>query len=119
MTERPAWVKDKVVHKDFETIVCEPYDDYKSHDNDDGCYILIRVDFEHFKIDVAISNYNHELLKVFSGKRAQDIYDAIFRYEQEHDLKWFNKKQHIAYLGKELKKAEIALALGNTGYYQE
>lgn len=117
--KRPEWVKDKTLHNDFEIIVCAPYDDYKDHENDDGCYILIKVDFENYLIQVAISNYKHEILKVFSGKRPQDIYNAIFRYEKENDLSWFNNKQHIAYLGKELKKAEIALALGSNGYYQE
>jgi hypothetical protein len=28
-------------------------------------------------------------------------------------------REKAAYLGKELKKAEIALSLGNSGYYQE
>jgi len=120
MTERPSWVKDKNLHKDFEVIKCKQYDDYKDHNNDnDGCYVLIRIDFEHYEIQVAICNYKHEILKAFSGRRAADIYTEIFRYEEEHNLNWFNKKQHIAYLGKELKKAEIALVLGNTSYYQE
>src|SRR3989338_10193046 len=121
MTElqRPSWVKDKLLHKDFEIIQCKQYDDYKDHNNDDGCYVLIRVDFEFYEIHVAIANYKHEILKVFKGKRPQDIYTSIFEYEKEHNLQWFTKKQHTAYLGKELKKAEIALALGNSGYYQE
>ncbi|MBI4140391.1 DUF4346 domain-containing protein [Candidatus Woesearchaeota archaeon] len=121
MTElqRPSWVKDKSLHKDFEIIQCKPYDDYKDHKNDDCCYVLIRVDFEFYEIHVAICNYNHEIWKVFKGKRPQDIYTAIFEYEKKNNLQWFIEKQHIAYLGKELKKAEIALALGNTGYYQE
>ena len=118
-SERPAWVKDKKLAKDFEVIQCKAYDDYKDHQNDNFCYTLIRVDFEFYEIQVAICNYKHEILKVFKGKRPQDIYSAIFEYEKEHKLKWFNEKQHMAYLGKELKKAEIALALGNSGYYQE
>tara|TARA_Y100000310_G_scaffold296878_1_gene329494 strand:+ start:30 stop:395 length:366 start_codon:yes stop_codon:yes gene_type:complete len=117
--KRPAWVKDKNLHKDFEIIKCKSYDDYKDHDNDDSSYILIKVDFEHYQIEVAICNYEHEILKVFTGKRPQDIYDSIFKYEKENNLEWFTNKQHIAYLGKELKKAEISLALGNKGYYQE
>src|SRR3989338_5124920 len=117
--EKPRWVKDKILHKDFEVILCKPYDDYKDHKNDEGCYVLIKVDFEFYEIQVAISNYKHEILKVFKGRRAQDIYHAIFEYEKAHGLKWFTEKQHIAYMGKELKKAEIALALGNAGYYQE
>jgi hypothetical protein len=117
--ERPKWVKDKNLHEDFEDIECNPYDDYKDHDNDDSCYVLIKIDFEYFKIRVAICNYDHEILKAFSGRRSQDIYTTIFKYEKDNNLNWFSNKQHIAYLGKELKKAEIALALGNTGYYQE
>ncbi len=119
MVERPKWVKDKIVHVDFEVIQCKSYDDYKDHKNDDGCYTLIRVDFEYYEIQVAVCNYKHEILKVFKGKRPQDIYTAMFDYEKEHNFQWFTEKQHIAYIGKELKKAEIALALGNTGYYQE
>ena len=121
MTEpqKPRWVKDKVLHKDFEVIRCKSYDDYKDHKNDNSCYILIKVDFEFYEIQVAICNYKHEMLKVFKGKRPQDIYTAIFEYEKKHNLQWFAEKQHIAYLGKELKKAEIALALGNSSYYQE
>lgn len=117
--ERPKWVKDKILHVDFEVIECKPYDDYKDHKNDFGCYVLVRVDFEFYEIQAAIVNYKHEILKVFKGKRPQDIYHAIFEYEKQHHLQWFSEKQHIAYLGKELKKAEIALALGNSGYYQE
>lgn len=116
---KPRWIKDKSLHKDFEVIQCRPYDDYKDHKNDNSCYILIKVDFEFSEIQVAICNYQHEILKVFKGRRAQDIYHAIFEYEKENNLQWFAEKQHIAYLGKELKKAEIALALGNSGYYQE
>lgn len=117
--ERPRWVKDKTLHKDFEVISCKPYDDYRDHKNDNGCYVLVKVDFEFSEIHIAICNYQHEILKVFKGKRAQDIYAAIFDYEKQNNLQWFTEKQHVAYLGKELKKAEIALALGNNGYYQE
>ena len=56
---------------------------------------------------------------MFKGRRPQDLYDTIFRYENSNGLSWFTNKQHIAYLGKELKKAELALAMGNKGYYQE
>lgn len=121
MTElaRPAWVKNKSLHEDFEIIQCKQYDDYKDHKNDNGCYVLIKVDFEFYEIQVAVCNYEHEILKVFKGKRPQDIYTAIFEYEKEHNFNWFTEKQHIAYIGKELKKAEMTLALGNAGYYQE
>ena len=118
-TDRPKWVKDKTVAKDFEVIDCKPYDDYRDHVNDDGCYVLVKVDFEFYEIQVAVCNYKHEILRVFKGRRAQDLYNGIFAYEQKNNLKWFTQKQHMAYLGKELKKAEIALVTGNSGYYQE
>ena len=117
--DRPKWVKDKKTHKDFTVIACPSYDNYKDHKNDDGCYVLIKVDFEFSEIQVAVCNYTHEILVAFRGKKAQDIYSCIFDYEKKHNLSWFTEKQHTAYLGKELKKAEIALALGNTGYFQE
>ena len=116
---RPAWVKDKTLHNDFEVIPCRPYDDLKDHKNDNGCYTLIKVDFAAYEIQLAVLNYKHEILKLFRGRRPQDIYHAVFEYEKKHSLHWFTEKQHIAYIGKELKKAEIALALGNSGYYQE
>jgi len=117
--EKPRWVTDKKLHKDFEVIICKPYDDYKDFKGDPGCYVLIKVSFEFYEIQVAICNQEHEILKVFKGRRAQDLYDTIFKYEEENGFKWFTVKQHIAYLGKELKKAELALALGNSSYYQE
>ena len=117
--QKPRWIKDKTLHNDFEVIQCKPYDDYKDHQNDNGCYVLIKVDFEFYEIHLAVLNYKHEILKLFKGRRPQDIYYALFAFEKKHNLSWFTEKQHIAYIGKELKKAEIALALGNSGYYQE
>jgi|TARA_B100002003_G_C14054309_1_gene507698 hypothetical protein len=118
--KRPAWVKDKTLTKDFEVIQVKEWDDYKEFETEPtGNYCLIRIEWDRGKISVAICNKDHEILKVFQGRRPQDLYAAIFKYEEEHDVKWFTNKQHIAYLGKELKKAEIALALGNEGYYQE
>ncbi|MBS3093865.1 DUF4346 domain-containing protein [Candidatus Pacearchaeota archaeon] len=119
LPQRPRWVKDKTLHSDFEVIQSKTYDDYKDHKNDMGCYVLIKVDFEFYEIHLAVCNYKHEIVKVFKGRRAQDIYSTLFEYEKNNNLQWFNEKQHIAYIGKELKKAEIALSMGNSGYYQE
>jgi len=71
------------------------------------------------RIDVSICSKEHHIMKVFSGRKAQDVYHTIFQYEKKNKLEWFSDKEHIAYLGKELKKAEIALALGNNAYFQE
>ncbi|MAH33609.1 hypothetical protein CL615_04435 [archaeon] len=119
MVERPSWVKDKKLDPKFETIQCKRFDDYKDFKTDDGCYILIKILFDTYEISIAVCNYDHTILKEFRGRRTQDIYYAIFDYEKKHKLNWFKRKDHIAYLGKELKKAEIALAMGNSSYYQE
>ena len=54
----------------------------------------------------------------FRGRKAQDLYYTIFEYEKKHQLKWFSRKDHVAYLGKELKKCEFAI-LGKGDYVQE
>ena len=113
------WQKQKKV-KDCETINCpsyHPYDDFRRDPT--GFYTLVRVNFEYGCIEVALCDKSHKIVKIFSGRRAQDIYNAIFVYEKKHNLRWFQEKNHIAYLGKELKKAELALSLGNNAYYQE
>ena len=116
---KPAWVKDKKVAEDFEIFKVPEMDDLKDFIFDkDGCYVLIKIYRETHDIGVAICNQEHTILKEFRGRRAQDIYHAIFNYDKENNLNWFNILDHAAYLGKELKKAEIALVLGND-YYQE
>ncbi|MEK6935015.1 MAG: DUF4346 domain-containing protein [Nanoarchaeota archaeon] len=116
--ERPSWVKDKTYAKDFKIIESPSYDPYKDFKADTSSYILIKVLFDKMQISVAICDYKHEVLKEFRGKRAQDIWNAIFDYEEKNNVTWFKRKDHIAYLGKELKKAEFALIMG-TEYYQE
>lgn len=102
-----------------ELIRCAPYDTYKDFKMDpSGHYVLIRPNFEYLRLDVAICSKDHCIMKIFSGSRAQDIYHAILQYEKKNNLAWFLEKEHIAYLGKELKKAEIALSLGNSAYFQ-
>ena len=113
------WAKQKI-GKDHETILCKSYDPYKDFKRDSsGHYVLIKIDWHKALIEVGICNKDHEISKIFAGRRAQDIYDAIFSYEKKHKLNWFKEKTHIAYLGKELKKAELAMVLGQTSYFQE
>ena len=71
------------------------------------------------KIEVAVCDKRHVIVKVFRGAKAQDVYEGIFQYEKKHSLTWFKSKGHCAYIGKELKKAELALALGQNNYFQE
>ena len=116
--ERPAWVKDKKVADDFEVIDVPKWDDYKDFKTDMGSYVLIKIYRDRHEIGVAVCDYQHTILKEFRGRRAQDIYVAIFNFQETNKLGWFNRFDHAAYVGKELKKAEICLALGSD-YYQE
>lgn len=115
---RPSWVKDKDVAEDFEVINCKETDLYKDFKTDKGCYVLIRIYRDTLDIGVAICNYNNRILKEFRGKRAQDIFNEIFKFDEENKKEWFTRMDHAAYLGKELKKAELCMVLG-CDYYQE
>ncbi len=115
----PAWIKDKKVAEDFAIYQVPRWDDIKDFIFDkEGCYVLIKIYRETHDIGVAICNQEHVIQAEFRGRRAQDIYSAIFKYDREHDKKWFQVIDHAAYLGKELKKAELCLAMG-VDYYQE
>ena len=115
---RPSWVKDKNVAEDFEIIKCKPADLYKDFKTDKGCYVLIRIYRDTLEIGVAVCNYDNVILKEFRGRKAEDIYNEIFRYDETNKKEWFKRCEHTAYLGKELKKAEMCLVLG-CDYYQE
>ena len=113
-----TWHK-QVMSPDLEIIDCPDYDPIKDFRRDPtGVYVLIRCDMEKSLMEVAICDKNHVVIKVFRGRKAQDLYFTIFEYEKKHRLKWFSRKDHAAYLGKELKKAEYAL-LGKEIYVQE
>ena len=116
--DKPAWIKDKKIAEDFEVINVKRWDDYKDFRTDDGCYVLIRTYMDTHDVGVAICDYNHTILKEFRGRRAQDLYTAIFDYAAKNNKSWFKRFDHVAYLGKELKKAEICLAVG-IEYIQE
>src|SRR5690242_14634726 len=103
------WEKQHVA-KNCETIHCAEYDNYKDFKRDaTGVYMLIKINWHVSRIEVAICDKDHKIVKIFSGRKCQDLYDGIFKYEKKHSLNWFKEKSHIAYLGKELKKAELAL----------
>jgi len=103
----------------FELIECAPHDPIKDFRRDPtGAYVLIRCDIKDSSIEVAVCDKKHSIIKAFRGRKAQDLYCAIFEYEKKHKLKWISRKDHAAYLGKELKKAELALS-GKENYVQE
>ena len=110
----------QTIAKDCKTISCPPFDPIKNFKRDPtGYYILLRPNFETLNMELALCNKNHVIEMIFVGRKAQDIYDAVLMYEKKHGLKWFQEKTHIAYLGKELKKCEWALAAGQNAYFQE
>ena len=113
------WSK-QVMAKDCVEVDGPEYDGYKDFRLDpSGYYVLIRIEWDVLKIAVAICNRKHEIVAVFRGNKVQDIYNAVFRYEKKHNVEWFKSKDHVAYLGKELKKAEIAMTIGIKDYFQE
>lgn len=116
-------MKNYVWHKQtlsphLEIIQCPSHDPMKDfHRDPTGVYVLIRC-VEDSLIEVAICDQKHTIIKVFRGQCAQDLYLMIFEYEKKHRCKWFSRKDHTAYLGKELKKAEFGLS-GKEAYVQE
>ena len=112
MTKRASWIRKQKYSKNFEVIRAKKYDDIKDFRIDSGCYVLIRAYKKAKEIGVAICDYRHSILKEFRGKRAQDLYTTIFDYSKKHGKNWFERMDHAAYLGKELKKAELSLQMG-------
>ena len=118
MTKNYVWHKQSL-SPDFELIKCPVYDPIKDFRRDPtGVYVLIRCDVKKSQIEVAVCDKKHTIIKAFHGRKAQDLYYTIFEYEKNYKLKWFTRKDHAAYLGKELKKAEYAL-LKKEDYLQE
>ena len=118
--EKPYhWAKQST-HKDCKIIDCPKHDPYKLFFRDPtGVYVLIKIDFEFYRIELAICNKNHEIVAIFRGQTAQDVYYTILQTEKKSKTEWFKEKTHLAYLGKELKKAELALSMGQNAYFQE
>ena len=113
-----TWHKQSIA-PDSQLINCPVYDPIKDFRRDPtGAYVLIRCDKTNSLIEVAICDKKHTIIKVFHGRKAQDLYYTIFEYEKKHQFKWFSRKDHAAYLGKELKKCEFALS-GKESYVQE
>ena len=63
-------------------------------------FSLCDVALKLHEIGAAVCDYQHTILKEFRGKRANDIYVAMFKYNDEHKKNWFKVLDHAAYLGK-------------------
>ncbi len=116
--QKPKWLKQQKKHPDFKTLRAGKWDEIKNFKLDRGCYVLIRINPKKKEIGVGICDYNHQILKEFTGKRAIDLYNFIFQYDETHHHGWFTRLDHAAYFGKELNKAEAALR-SEKSYEQE
>lgn len=86
------------------------YDEIKDFRYDKNGYFLIRINNN--KIEAGHCLKNNEIDFIIKGKKAQDVYKEIINH------KLVSRLDHAAYLGKELKKAELALK-NKTKYMQE
>lgn len=75
-----------------------------------GFYVLIRL--EPPLLAVAVCTLDHEIIAVFRGATARDVYTAILRHQESAGAGWLTSLEHVAYLGRELGRAEAALASG-------
>ena len=108
-----SWTKSIQKAQKYKVTNCPEYDHIRDYQQDPGCYLLIDVDRGKKEIVVGVCNYQNQLVEEFRGKMAQQIYYYILT-----ERKYITKLEHAAYLGKELKKAEMALQAGEK-YIQE
>jgi len=100
-------VEDKVKE------VSAQYDDEKEFVIDDKGYFLIKIDRKNENIEVAFCNERNKIVLKVTGKEPRDIYQTILNKEKL-DI----RKDHAAYLGRELQKAYTALKF-NMEYVQD
>ncbi len=89
------------------------YDDEKEFVLDPKGYFLIRINAATKEIEVGFCNERNKVVLKVTGKKPIDIYHTIINKENL-DI----RKDHCAYLGRELQKAYIALQL-NINYVQD
>ncbi|MBT4334648.1 DUF4346 domain-containing protein [archaeon] len=98
--------------KDIKEIVIAKFDPIKDWHQDRKGYFLIRLNRKKKEIDVGFSTNKHIITKEIHGKNATEICHTII------SKKLISRKDHAAYLGKELCKAELALKY-NLKYEQD
>ena len=102
--ERDAVVVSvKVLEQNTKEVIAE-YDDEKEFVLDNAGYFLIRIDSVNKNIEVAFCNERNKIVLKVIGKNPIEIYQTILNKEKL-DI----RKDHAAYLGRELQKAHIAL----------
>ena len=81
----------------------QPERDWKQ---DPKGYFLIRLERNQKKIEVGFATNTHVITKRIIGSSAQEMYNTLVR------KRLLTRREHAAYLGKELYKAELALKYG-------
>ena len=92
------------VKEDEAKLVFAEYDDLKEFVLDNKGYFLIRIDVEKGNIEVAFCNDKNKIILKVIGKKPIAIYHTVLNKE-----KLPIRRDHAAYLGRELQKAFIAL----------
>jgi len=105
-------VSVEVKEEDVKEVKAE-YDDSKEFVIDKAGYFLIRLDKSKKNIEVAFCNEKNKIVLKITGKKPIDIYQTVLNKE-----KLPIRKDHAAYLGRELQKAYLALNY-NLEYVQD
>ncbi len=108
-----SWTKQIQKTQGYKVTECPEYDHIRDYKQDPGCYLLINIDKEKGEVVVGVCNYQNQLVEEFRGTTAQQIYYCLL-----NNREYITRLDHAAYLGKELKKAELALKTGQE-YIQE
>ena len=96
-------VSVQVKEDNVKEIIAE-YDDAKEFVIDNRGYFLIRLNRKNKKIEVAFCNEKNKVILKVIGKKPIEIYQTIINKEKVPI-----RKDHAAYLGRELQKAYVAL----------
>ncbi len=112
LEDKKEIVTNKIQQDNVKEVEAE-YDDNKEFVLDPAGYFLIRINKEKKLIEVGFCNERNKLVLKVSGKKPIDIYQTIINKE-----KLPIRKDHCAYLGRELQKAYMALQK-NLDYVQD
>jgi|TARA_B100001964_G_C14198180_1_gene584427 ferredoxin len=112
-TKKNEEVVDVKLKEDNTKEVTAEYDDSKEFVIDDKGYFLIKLNRKAKNIEIAFCNEKNKIVLKVTGKKPLDIYQTILNKENI-DI----RKDHAAYLGRELQKAYLALEY-NLQYVQD
>ena len=101
------------VNEDAARKVIAHYNDMKDFVIDSKKYLLIRLDRGNSNIEVGFCNKKNNVILKVIGKKPVEIYQTVINKEKIRI-----RKDHAAYLGKELQKAYTALK-HNLEYVQD